>query len=1123
MKDRENRLSIAFGALVVLAYLLATPPAGAQVLYGSVTGIVRDSTGASVPGASITITNKTTGLTQSAVSNETGAYTITNVQPGSYDVKVSLQGFKEFLQTDVPVTVGEIARVDVSLQVGALTEIIEVVSAQKLLQTDKADLHAEFKSKEITSAPLGNYRNYQSLINQVPGATPAGFQNAITDSPARALTTNVNGTNRNNNNTRIDGSTSVFVWLPHHTAYVPPAETIDTVNITTNNFDAEQGMAGGAAVTVITKSGTNEFRGSGFYFFDGDQLQARWGFLPETREKPESRRMITGATLGGPIAKNKLFFFGAFEGTYERLGFSRIYTVPTAPLRAGDFSGISTIIYDPDTGNADGTGRTPFANNRIPDERISQPARTLLGLVPMPTTGGETSNFANSGTQKMDRPNYDFKINWNRSSSHQIWGKYSLMDATVFGEPGLGEAGGQCLCSGGIGTGDTKVHVATVGTTWTVSPAFVVDGSFGLTRMDQSVTGQDFGQNFGLDVLGIPGTNGSDPRQGGLPIFNFATGYSNLGNIDTWTPIFRNDRSYTASMNITTLKGRHELRYGYDLVKHELNHWQPEIGGGPRGRFTFGGGATALNGGPAPDQFNVLADFLLGLPTNSGLTAAMDKSLQFEEMTGREWQHGLYIRDRWTVNDKLTLSLGLRYEYYPIMTRANRGLERLDFTQTLPFPGVALPQPVVLLGGLGDIPEDVGLKPAKDLFGPRLGLAYQINDETVVRAGWGRTFNPLPWSRPLRGFYPLTIAAEFFGANNFQPFRSLEQGIPAIETPDVSTGRIPLDPRAQMRTPEPDNVNRGHIDSWNVTIERRLPLDLVASASYVGTASREGYADRELNAGEPGTGTAGAPLAAQFGRTSSTLSWGSRTRANYHALQVAVNRPFVNGLLVRGAYTLSKAMNEVDDDGWAALFWSAPSQIDRNYALAGYDRTHVLQLGVVYALPFGQGDTNVLNAIIRDWQVNANISAYSGRPFTVTASGASLTALFGNQTADQVGEPRKTGIKKPFEPFYEAGAWAPVTEVRFGNSGRNSLRGPGTGNTDMSVFRSFPVGDRVRLEGRVEIFNLFNAVHFDAGQGGAAAGAVRNSRAASDFMTLSNDGGAPQDQRTIRLGFRITF
>jgi outer membrane receptor protein involved in Fe transport len=1120
VEDCRRRIWLALGALVAVVCLLGASPSAAQVLYGSVTGIVRDSSGASVPGATVTITNRATGLALGTTSNETGSYTVTNVPAGNYDAKVSLQGFKEFLQTDVPVGIGAIARVDITLELGALTETVTVQSQSSLLQTDKADVHVDLKSREITSLPLANYRNYQTLINLVPGATPGGFQNAITDTPARSLTTNVNGTNRNNNNTRLDGSTSVFIWLPHHTAYVPPAETIDTVNITTNNFDAETGMAGGAAVTVITKSGTNDFRGSAFWGGDNEKLQSRWAFLPENQDKPDSNRSIVGGTLGGPISKNRLFFFGAFEGTYERTGFTRRYTVPTAALRNGDFSGVSTTIYDPSTGAADGTGRAAFGNNQIPSTSISEVARKMLALLPMPNLPGEVNNYSNSGTQKMDRPNYDFKVNWNRTSSHQIWGKYSLMDATVFGVPGLGEAGGQCLCSGGIGTGDTKVQVGTFGTTWTVGPQFVIDGTFGVTQMDQTVTGQDFGQNFGLDVLGIPGTNGPDPRQGGQPIFNFPDGtYSDLGNIDGWEPIFRNDRSYTANVNFTNLRGRHELRYGYDLIRHELNHWQPEIGGGPRGRFTYAGGATALNGGPSPDQFNMFADFLLGLPTNEGnATAAMDKSLQYEEMTGREWQHAFYVRDRWTVNDKLTLSLGLRYEYYPIMTRANRGLERLLLNETLPFPGAAQEQPVVLLGGLGGNPEDVGLKSSKSLFAPRLGAAYRFDERTVVRAGWGRTFNPLPWSRPLRGFYPLTIAAGFFGPNAFTPFRSIEEGIPEIVGPDLSTGRVALDPSAQMRTPEPENVDRGYIDSWNLTYERRLPLDLVASVAYVGTASREGYADIELNAVETG-GTAARPLNVLFGRTSSTLSWGSRTRGNYHSLQVAVNRPFLNGLLLRGAYTLSRAKNETDDDGWAGLSWNSPSMLSRNYALAGYDRTHVFQMGVVYALPFGQGDTTPLKAIIRDWQVNTLISAYTGRPFIVTAP--NTTGGFGNQqTANQVGEPTKTGDKEPFGQYYELSAWEAPAAGQYGTSGRNSVRGPGLGNTDFSVFRNFPIGPRVRVEGRLEVFNLFNTTHYDNPSPATGGVGLSTGVTNSDFMQLTS---GPQDQRQMRIGLRLSF
>jgi hypothetical protein len=342
--------------------------------------------------------------------------------------------------------------------------------------------------------------------------------------------------------------------------------------------------------------------------------------------------------------------------------------------------------------------------------------------------------------------------------------------------------------------------------------------------------------------------------------------------------------------------------------------------------------------------------------------------------------------------------------------------------------------------------------------------------------------------------------------------RPLEQGIPAIVTPDISTGRIPLDPRAQMRTPEPDNVNRGHIDSWNLTLERRLPLDLVVSTSYVGTASREGYADIELNAGEPGTGTSGAPLAVQFGRTSSTLSWGSRTRANYHALQVAVNRPFVNGLLVRGAYTLSKAMNELDDDGWATLMWSAPSQIERNYALAGYDRTHVLQIGVVYALPFGKGDRTAINAIIRDWQVNGTLLAYSGTPFTVTASNSALDQRGNLQTADLVGPVKSGGEVGPDNPYYDPSAWANVTERRYGNTGRNQFYGPGFWNYHMSVFRTFAMPGRTRLQFKVEGFHVTNHPQWGNPNGSVTSG---------NFMRITSTRSGTA--RYVRLGLKLDF
>jgi len=1086
-------------AAVTLACSLFAATSHAQVLYGSIVGNVKDTSGASIPGATVTVTNKNTALTRDVLTADDGGYNLVNVLPGQYDVKVSLQGFKEFVKTDVPVTAGTVSRVDIGLEVGQLTETVTVASATQLLQTDKADTHTELKAKEIINLPLSGYRNYQSLINLTPGATPAQSQNAAIDTPGRALRTFVNGTAPNNNNTRLDGAVNTNVWLPHHVAYVAPAETIDTVNITTSSFDAEQGMAGGAAMTVVTKSGTNEFKGSAFALHENEGLRAKNYFA---QSKLDTSRNIDGATIGGPIMRNKVFFFASWEGTHERIGRFGFTGVPNDALRNGDFSGFNTTIYDPSTGNPDGTGRTAFPGNKIPVERMSPAARRMLDLLPRENTptGNSLNNYYSTGQQKLDRNNYDVKFNFNRSSSHQLWAKFSMMDAGFNGVFALGEAGGQCLCDGGPGNSDTKQYLVTVGQTWTLSPSMIMDTTFGYTDMDQTVTSPDFGRNYGQD-LGIPGTNGTDPRYSGLPSFNFGFGNTintetNIGNNFTWMPLFRKQGSYTLSNNFTKVKGSHNLRFGVDVVRYTLDHWQPEIAN-PRGAFTFGGGVTSLNGGTAPNYLNQYAAFLLGLPTATG------KSLQYEEMTGREWQFGTYISDRWQVNEKLTLNLGLRWEYYPLMSRADRGIEIVEF---------AADRPYVLLGGVGGNSEDLGIKVSKTLFAPRLGLAYRINEDSVLRAGYGRTFNPLPWSRPLRGFYPLTIAQSNSGPNAFTPVGSLDQGIPPTATPDLSSGRIPLPNNVNMRYPDVDNVERGHIDSWNLSYERKLFWDLSLNTAYVGTATRGGYAFQDINAGQvPGAGNAGRPLFPQYGRIADTELWGGILESNYHSLQLALNRPFLKGLLVKGSYTFSKAMNMADEDGWQELTWDAVDQFDRNYARAGFDRPHIFSIAMVAELPFGRGDgSRIVNALIRDWQVNGIVSAFSGTPFTIQAANASLNAPGNEQTADQVGDINIIGGIGPNEYWFDPAAFKPVTEARYGTSGRNSVRGPGQWNLDLSFFRAIPFGSR-RLEFRVEGFNILNVNHW--------ANPTRNS-ANPNFGRITS---TLNDERQFRLGLRFQF
>jgi len=1088
-------------ALAAAALWLSPAATDAQALYGSVTGTVADSSGGAVPGATVTITNKDTGLELTAVSDETGIYTVRNVPGGTYTLKATLQGFKEFVQTDIPVTTGGIVRINARLEIGALSESVTVTTEAALLKTDKADVSVDLRPEDVTNLPLNQYRNYQGLLNLVPGATPTYFQNAQTDTPGRALSTNINGTNRNNNVTRIDGAASINVWLPHHVGYVAPVETIENVNISTNNFDAAQGMTAGAATAVQTKSGTNTLKGSAFYFRQQDELNARRGYFDPT--KLDSSVAITGGTVGGPIRRNKLFYFVSWERNDERNSRFDTYSVPTERMRNGDFSEVLALnpafrIHDPTTGAADGSNRSVFANAQIPANRVSEIARKIQALIPAPNNPGTNNGLQNNlflaRNPKAIRDNYDGKINFNRNSAHQFWGKFSVMQADVMDL--------FYLPIDGVGGGETTVSLWTVGQTWTLSPTLVLDANGGSNKMTHQSAGPDYGTNFGLETFGIPGLNSAGvsgtgsldlQRYSGMPVIDFDT-LSDLGNNAGWTPVWRKEVSYTASVNLTKVQGRHELRSGFDFVRLTLDHWQPEIAN-PRGTLAFGGSVTGAPGYTNVGGWNSYAAFLLGQ------MSGFSKSVQFEEMTGRENQFGLYLSDRWQVTEKLTLNLGLRYEYYPLMSRADRGLEQLDYNTFQ-----------IRLGGLGGNPKDLGIEVDKGLIAPRVGLAYRINDDTVFRTGFGRTFNPLPWSRPMRGFYPATIAYSDGGPNAFTPYGTLANGISAAPNPDIASGVIQLPRGVAMRSPDPDDVKRGHTDSWNLFIERRLPLDVSASIGYVGTRTDGGYADWNRNYAENG-GNANRQLFARAG-TADILDWAARTRSRYHSLQTSINRPFKNGFLLKGAYTFSKALNEADDDGWVGLTWNQPSQMHRNYARAGFDRPHVLQMGFVYELPFGRGSSNPVALVVKNWQVNGIGSWMSGRPFTIGGDNNALQQQAGQQTMNVTGEAKPGfGEAGPNAQWYDPSILSQPGNA-WGNSGRNAFRGPSNWNLDASLFRTFPIGQR-RLELRIESQNVMNHPQW----GNPVTGF--NDPNFLRIRGFDTNGGRPP--RTVQVGLRFAF
>ena len=486
-----------------------------------------------------------------------------------------------------------------------------------------------------------------------------------------------------------------------------------------------------------------------------------------------------------------------------------------------------------------------------------------------------------------------------------------------------------------------------------------------------------------------------------------------------------------------------------------MDHWQPEQNN-PRGNLTFGGGVTSIPGYAGVGGWNGYATFLLGQMSSYG------KSVQFEVMSGRENQYGLYIADRWEVNEKFTLNLGLRYEYYPLMARADRGLELLNYDTFN-----------IQLGGLGGNPKDLGIEVSKTLFAPRVGAAYRLNEDTVFRAGYGRTFNPLPWSRPFRGFYPLAIGYSDAGPNGFIPYGTIDAGLPPAPSPDLASGNIPL-PRERRRCGPPIPT------TWSGAPRSRGTCSSNAACRWTSPRASATSARGRTTATPTWNGTTRTPAATSIGcsslrpATPTSCDWGRRLRSRYHSLQVAVNRPFKHGLLLKGSYTWSKALNEADDDGWVGLTWNQPSQLHRNYALAGYDRPHMFRLGFVYELPFARESSKPLAhggqelAGERHRLVVVGPAVHGGRRQRPAAAGRRLPV----RQRDRRRRSRGFGAAGPDAPWYDPSLFSQPGNA-WGNSGRNAFRGPSNWNLDFSVFRAFPIG-RYRAEFRAESQNVFN-------------------------------------------------
>jgi hypothetical protein len=1121
-----------FLPLIVLSVLLVLPIlVSAQVLYGSLTGIITDPKEAVIPGAKVEITNINTGITKTVNTDERGSFLLNDLQPGVYKVVVSLTGFKSLLRDNIQVNANVVTRLDAQLETGNVKETVTVNGdSGDQIQTDRADVSVTQSSRQVNNLPLtgSTGRNYQSLMQIVPGAVLAGEQNSAAGSPQRSISFNVNGVSRLQNNTKIDGASVIYPWLPTNTAYVPSAEAIQEVNIVTNAFDAEQGTVGGGAINVSLKSGANDFRGAAWGYMTNSSFGKARNYFQTTPKPNKDILSQYGFAVGGPIyipafgdggpsvwsGKNKLFFFVNYEKTTRRqLSRLNTITIPPAVLRPGlngvDFSSTGTIIYDP-LSNPNPALRTPFPNNIIPLNRIDIGAIELIKLMPLPNLPGFTNNFVANGVASFDRTNFDTKINYNPNQKMQIWGRFSYSPTLIIEPPLLGEAGGDALNGGQLGTAPGKVYVASIGGTYTFSSNLVLDAVAGYTRQHLGAE-FDLDRNFSLDTQRIPGTNGPDRLQGGIASFQISPWGLNLGNPNTGNPFVFRDNQYTFAANLSWIKGAHGFRFGFDYINQQINHFQPQGGTFQtvRGTFQFNGNTSALQGGTAANGFSAWAAFLLGLPSTAGKVDQLRNPNSVYMKT-----YAFYARDQWQVTGRLTLNFGVRWELFPFPTKDNTGINRFD-------PDTGL----VYTGGLSGVPENTGAESGIGKFLPRIGIAYRIGEKSVIRGGYGQSSDPRPFI-DFRNAYPVVNAwampvGRFNGADNsYVPVTTFRQGlVNSSIPPDLNAGIIPL-PFNSGTTTYPKTPMRNIIHSFNVIFERALPWKFKGSIGYVGTRALGQMGFININAGAPGTGTAGRPLFQRFGLTADIneiMPYGDTT---YDSLQTTLQRHWAANVFGI-AYTWSKTTNYADNDGGPRIQYLPLKQY--NKGLAGYDRTHNLQMYGVYDLPFGKNqkwaNDGALSWILGGFQLSGVASIMSGTPITITQGNAfNLNAGGSGQIPDQVLStvdiPGGIGVG---HPYFNRAAYAIVnipsgSTQRFGSAGRNNIRGPGYFNIDMSLFRTFTFTETVKLQFRAEALNVLNHPNF-----GNPNGDINN----SNFGYITSTTGT--GERNMRFGLRLSF
>jgi hypothetical protein len=1073
--------------------LLSAAPAFAQFDSATVVGTVRDTTAAVVPAAKVTLTSVETGISVVKSSSDNGAFEFQAVRPGLYLLTAEKPGFAMALVENVRVQVGARLRVDLQMAIGQVSEKVEVTAASPLLETDSSQRGQIISGDQTRALPLLS-REYSSLALLTTGVKLAGSSLTTGNTP-REGAFNVNGLRSPFNNFLIDGVDNNAYGTSNqgfsNQVMQPAPDAIGEFKVVTNNMSAEYGRAAGATINVNYRSGTNALHGAGWEFLRDTSLNAT-GFFKPTTGKPALDRHQFGGVAGGPLMRNRAFFFVDYEGFRQTRKTTGFATIATPAQRQG----IMTVdVRDPRTGTVYPAG------SRIP---MTDFASRVLSALPDANLPANTNNYSTLQEFTADSDKAGGRVDVQASPSLSFFGRYGFRNLTTDDQPNIP------LPSGGAGNGHiyARNRQFVFGTTWVPSSTSLLEVRFGYSWTQAGKKPPALGSTSAFDEFGLPGLPSDERIAGGLPT-QLITGYSDLGRQAT-NPQWQYPTVYNPKVNYTWTAAAHSFKTGYEFQKidTEVQDVNPLYG-----RDTYNGQFSRPAGAAASNLYN-LADFMLGLRAQYALSSVLVAEL-------RRNMHFLYLQDDWRATSKLTLNLGLRYEYSTPYWERNNILSNFDpATNTM------------VLAADGSIEDRALIKPDRNNFGPRLGLAYTLTPSTVVRAGYGVSY--VHFSRagggdilPING--PQVVNAVVNQTVPSAPtFLPGEAGYPA-GLADPSR----FNPLTANITYMPRDFHSSPVQSWYVSVQRELVHDLLLDAAYVANRADDLLLFANYNQARPNN-PAGT-IALQDRRP--IPSYADITyafnggKSRYQAFQLKVDWRMRRDLMLLASLTLS----QTKDNGAQSLENSngnfpAPQDfrnMEADFGLSNYHQPYNSTTSFVWSLPFGRGArwganaSPIVDAIIGGWQLAGINSVYAGEPVTFMYTPGATFVVSGivqdfrganNYRPNVTCDPMASGAERTINNWFNRDCVVAPTDPSqpFGNAERNSVRGPLFWQLDVAASKKFALVGAARIEFRLEAFNVLNRTNFRAPNGNRSAGG---------FGTIT----ATSDPRQLQLGFKLLW